>query len=240
MSRILLIAGTHGDESIGFEIIDQMKSRDGFDFIVGNPNAVENAKRFIDIDLNRVFPGSQSSPLYEERRAWEIFEKCKSYEYIFDIHEAEKSPVNFVILPQKYDSSKNYDFLNSIYIDKIVFWPSVSGRKTGPIGQFMDNCIELELGTKNSDRPKVVEEGVKIISDFISVKLGVGESWQKKEKQFYEVYGKLNKEDLPDGRQLNDFEETCLGEESFFPLLVGQYAANEIVCYKMKLLNQIF
>jgi len=53
-----------------------------------------------------------------------------------------------------------------------------------------------------------------------------------KTQNWFRVYGKVPKEGLVMMESLQDFKQTTLGGETFYPLLVGQY--EDAICYKME------
>jgi succinylglutamate desuccinylase len=230
-NKFLIIAATHGDETIGLKIIEYLKGfplKDKFDSLIGNPEALKRKRRFIDVDLNRAYPGKNKSLSYEETRAREILKIAKRYKYIIDIHQTISSSENIIIVPHKKIVDEN---IKRIRINKIILWPSTSGRKTGSLAQFLPNCLEVEIGTKGRKTKEIVSSISKLIIDFIN-------SFEKKEmssgnKKIYLVYGKLMKNEYQ-GKQLKDFKKIRIKSETFVPLLVNQYLKNGILCYKMR------
>lgn len=231
---ILIIVGTHGDELIGSEIIKLLqKSGDShnFDVLVANQAALDKKVRFLEVDLNRVYPGKEDGQL-EERLAFMNLDVARQYKFVIDIHET-KSPKNFIIIPKPHLGQLK-KFINYISIRDIVFWPSTSGRPTGPMAQFLDHCLELEFSTNNGrDRASNIKSATKIISGLI--KNYKNDKKLVTPKNYYFVYDKLliNKTGNNDV-QLKDFTKTKLAGEIFYPLLSGRYLRNEITCYKMK------
>lgn len=230
--RILLICATHGDERIGLETVAALERKgyaDKFDYLIANPEALKRGVRFFACDLNRSYPGSEKSEVYEKRRAYEILSIAKKYEYVIDVHEASSGINNFIIIPRKR-LCKSFP-INWISLETVLLWP----EPEGPLGQFLENVIELEFGVKNRKREKVIAEAVSVVERFMK---NVDEDDIKRifsQKKIYQVYGKLMTDDFSGNiSELKDFEETDVDGEKFFPLLVGQYLQDKIVCYKMR------
>jgi len=230
MKKILLIAATHGDEKIGIEVINNLIKkgyREAFDFIIANPQAFQKNVRFIDFDLNRAYPGSKFSKLYEKRLAYRNLKIAKQYLYIIDLHEASTGINDFIIVPRR-KLSRVFP-IELINLKKVLLWPD----PTGPLSQILKNAIELEFGMKNRNRKRVVDKATKIMEGFIKNLQIKNPLYNKKE--VYLVYGKLlseaNRIDLD---ALKDFKKINLQGEEFYPLLVGQYLKEGITCYKMK------
>lgn len=232
MKKLLIIASTHGDEKIGMEVINKLKKRkfsQSFDWLIANPRAYEKKQRFIDFDLNRAYPGDKNAAFYEKRRAVKLLKIAQKYAFVIDLHEASSGINDFVIVPREKIGKKFP--LNLVNLEKILLWPSPKG----PLGSVLENTIELEFGTKNRKREKVIEKATRIVERFINqiVNKGgkSGRGLRKNQKSFY-VYGKLMEDkNLP---TLEDFKLTKIGKEQFFPLLVGQYQQLGIRCYKME------
>lgn len=71
---LAIVGGIHGDEPSGVRAVKRLLDADlslqrGVRFVVANPPAVEAGERYLDKDLNRVFPGDPDSSDREERLA---------------------------------------------------------------------------------------------------------------------------------------------------------------------------
>lgn len=87
--RLLVIGGVHGDEPLGIEIVEALRQDpvSGVATLIANPRAREAGCRYVDADLNRVFPGELDGEAYESRRAYELREQLSSdYDLIIDFH----------------------------------------------------------------------------------------------------------------------------------------------------------
>jgi succinylglutamate desuccinylase len=93
-NKILVIGGLHGDEPLGIDLVNLFRDKpiSGIDGIFGNPMATATKSRYIDKDLNRVFPGILTGCV-EEIRAFQIMELSKNYDIVLDIHNTT-SPNN--------------------------------------------------------------------------------------------------------------------------------------------------
>jgi succinylglutamate desuccinylase len=228
-NKILIIAATHGNETIGLEVVQRLENaglEKYFDFLIGNPKALKAKKRFIKVDLNRSYPGKKYSRIYEQKLAYDNLKIARQYKYIIDIHEASSGVDDFIIVPRK-TTSKKFP-LNFIRLKRIILWP----EPKGPISQVLKNGIELEFGMKDKNRATTINRATNIISQLIDSVYSEKKKSYKQEK-FY-VYGKLLLSKTPSkNRKLKDFKLTSLNNESFYPLLTGQYEKDSIACYKM-------
>lgn len=238
---MLLIGATHGDEPIGIEVAEKMRSLLGEDkigLVVGNPRAYELGRRFVEADLNRIYPGDIRSDVYEEGLAADNLKRAKQYDWIIDVHETKYSSESFVVIP--WPEIPNKEFVKVTGFRKVILWPSTSGRDTGSIAQFLDNAIEIEISVKEGDREKIVSETAgKLIG---LLKWTKGEPVKDDQDQVvYKVYGKISEEEWRDRaakNKIRDFEEIQLQGERFVPLFTDQYLSKGIKCYKMKIFKK--
>jgi len=234
MKKVLLVVATHGDEKIGSEVVKRLKEKklsQYFDVLVANPQALAANQRFIDVDLNRSYPGQKDSRLYEERLACQNLELAKKYQCVIDLHEASAGQDDFIIVPRE---SLSVDFpIDLINLDRILLWPDPKG----PMSQVLTNAIELEFGSKCRNREEMVDKSVDILEDFLMKVYGEKRSAGNQQEVYY-VYGKIMTVETPKGINLVDFKlVNCQGEE-FYPLLTGQYLSDDILCYKMRQIKQ--
>ncbi len=230
--KILLIIGTHGNERIGIEIVTRLRLLGldkYFDYLLANPLALIENKRYIENDLNRSYPGNKTSRVYEVRLAAYNVRIAKKYQYVIDLHEASSGTDDFIIVP-KMNISKKFP-LSWIPLKRVLLWPD----PVGPISQILPQAIELEFGMKGRNREQVIKRATAITRTFISCVFGREKISGERKKDVYYVYGKLLKTEY-DGNvsQWRDFRATTVKGENFLPLLVGQYLDQGIVCYKMK------
>lgn len=234
--KILIIISTHGDEKIGSEIADKLKEQGHFDFLIGNPRAWAKKTRMTEADLNRVYPGNPDSKLYEERRAAEILKIAQDYKFVIDIHEADCTRDSFVIIPKPEIVDEK--IIKMVPLEKILLWPSTSGRKTGPIAQVLDNSIEIEFGVYKQSRPDVIKKGAQVIANFAQNFMTGNTNLDIKQKVFF-VYEKLLHKNCPQKHQLTDFVQTEVNQEKFYPLFAQSDLGQDTLCYKMRLVKEI-
>ncbi|PIR92712.1 hypothetical protein COU01_00365 [Candidatus Falkowbacteria bacterium CG10_big_fil_rev_8_21_14_0_10_44_15] len=240
--KVLFIAGTHGDETIGTALLKKIsKQRDIaalYDSVIGNPRACVQNKRFIEADLNRVAPGDVNSPIYEVSRASELVEMFKNFEYIIDFHETKANDRIVIIIPRFCRESLALAL--AIDISTILIWPpALPGTAAGPLTQYAPFGIEIECGTKNSFNKtliklekivkKFLENKIVRVRDNLALPLDV-----IKKKKFYLVYGKINPNEV-NGVVLQDFGPVDTGQEKFTALLFGKH--QNLKGYKMRPLD---
>lgn len=240
--KILFIAGTHGNEPIGVNLSEELSKRQTlrslYKSVIGNPLALAQNKRFIEEDLNRVAPGNQDSPIYERRRAAELVEMFKSFDYVIDFHETKANNRIVIILPQL--NRESLALALALDIDNVLIWPSTSLRlDTGPLVQYAPFGLEIECGTKNSFERTLgdlVEVADKFLTNGIAqveknLSLSLADLGRKK---FYFVYGRIDPSEV-EHVDLQDFVEVNTGKETFIPLLFGRHQG--LKGYKVRTLD---
>lgn len=152
MKKILLNILTHGDESIGKRIADEIAHRypsligKNLDIQVANEQAHMKGKRYIDDDLNRVFPGNPIGS-YEERRAFELVPIISLYELTIDVHATESGSGDMVIVTKLDKQTKNLlDYLQPKYVLYMNMPPDKALISVAKIG------IAFEMGSNGDEK----------------------------------------------------------------------------------------
>lgn len=226
-SDILFFAATHGDEGFTVPILKELGGEfpQELRWLIANEVALERGVRFVDADLNRSAPGDPNSIQYEMRRAHELLKIAKQYRFVIDLHGTTANSGIFAFVPNP--TPYNIALAASLPITNVVIWAARVSEKFGPLTQFINCSVEIECGPKSS---KVVwDELRKIIRVILAEGLNINPT---KKQNWFRVYGKVPTEGLTKVEGLQDFKESTLNGETFYPLLVGQY--EDAVCYKME------
>ena len=88
-----IVACLHGNEPCGLVVLPLLRSgefKGTVKFVIGNPQALEQKKRFIEQDLNSSFPGSEYG-VYEAMRAQEILDFLSDCDKVLDLHSTSRS-----------------------------------------------------------------------------------------------------------------------------------------------------
>lgn len=147
-SKLLFIAATHGDEGFSIPVLKKLekeypKAGWQYDWIVGNPRALKQNKRFTEKDLNRSAPGNLKGLTYEDRQAARLMSKSKKFDMVVDIHGtlAPCEIVKIIPLPSLENLA-----LTALFPDLInVIWYSTQSSTSGPLTQFTQRpSLEIE------------------------------------------------------------------------------------------------
>lgn len=216
----LILTAVHGDEGFSIPVVEKLKQKYDFGWIIANPKALEQGKRYLDADLNRSGPGNPKSNLFEERLAFRIINQAEGFKCTVDIHGTVSETGVFIILSDT--NWQNIQFASKFDIANVVLWPGTNPY--GPLTQFISPGIEIECGPKDS--PTVAKELERVLDKFLSG------SPSRNDQQLFIVTEKLT--DV-DPATLTDFQETTVKGKTFYPLFVGQYPG--VSCYAMQKLN---
>jgi succinylglutamate desuccinylase len=227
--KILFVTATHGDEPIGVEVVREIKKTKfggKLSSIIGNPKALKKKVRFVDADLNRIFPGN-SQGNYEEKRACQILKKMKNYDCVIDLHGTVSNTGIFIIMTRL--NLKNLELALRFDISKIVIWPETS-ETSGSLSTFAKKGMGIEIESGEKSDPKIKKKLKKILVAFLKsqkVTIDIDVEKEIKRREFFSVIGKINKKGK-NKVKVSDWKKT----KDFYPLFVGQYPG--ILCYKLK------
>ena len=225
---LIFVAGVHGNEPIGPDVLRKLEAK-GYpvNWMLANPEAAKLKQRFIDSDLNRVFPGNPNSRKYELKRAFELTKELAKYENVIDIHGSVSKSGIFTIVTNP--ASANLMLAGCLPIKNVVIWQSEKNNGQGPLTRYVKRGVEIECGPQNS--PKIKKRLYEILRTLTLSGINLEQS-DLSRKNIFQVYGKLAGEN---SGSLRDFKKTKIKGETFYPLLVNQYPG--IMCYKMKKIN---
>lgn len=148
MKNLLFVVGIHGDEKTPVEVIASFKPR--INYLVANKPALRKDRRFLEKDLNRVFPGAKCGFL-EEILARKILTQIKNKkpDAVIDLHSSTCYTPPFAIITQK--SPKHIVLAKNTGISKIVFMSQkiASGRS---LIDHVNLGISIEAGKEGNKR----------------------------------------------------------------------------------------
>ncbi|HII15741.1 MAG TPA: hypothetical protein HA362_05515 [Nanoarchaeota archaeon] len=222
--KIGIVGCLHGNEKIGAEIIAAVKDiklmPGSLVLIIANEEAMKEEKRFIDIDLNRCFPGDVNGN-HEEKLAAAISKELEKCDYVIDIHSTTADTESFIVATKK----EALVLAQAVPINKIVFIePVIANGKS-----LIDNVqcgISIEFG--NQEKAGAAKE---IIITCLQ-RISKARKHSDAKKAVYSVYGAIKKGNADPA--LVNFQQTALDGETFYPVLFGEKEYREILCLKAK------
>lgn len=246
---ILINILTHGDELIGLEVkkeLEKTKIKKGvLEFQIANEKAYLNKKRFIDSDLNRVFPGKKNGN-YEEKLAYNLLPKINKADIVIDIHSTT-SELKDALIITKFNKKvkKIVEIVNPKYV--LV----MNLNKTNALISNAKVGIAFEYG-KDKDKKvikKTTKDIKKILSHFEMIDCFNTKEIKNKSKIFYvnKIFPKLKGQKLNSNiknyklvkkNQIVAFDKNTQikSKEDFYPILFGEKNYEDIFGFIGKIL----
>ena len=228
---IAIVVCMHGNERVGL-FLKKRLGHTGVPVFIGNPKALKKDIRFIEKDLNRVFPGN-SKGCYEEKRAAKILNKLKKFDIVIDIHSSSNKCPLFGIITKP--SKEKILIAQKMGLKKLAIMP----EKFAKNGSLIDNIrcgISLEIGPHKAK--KNVKQLTKTIKNLIQP--------QNKEvkMKIYEIFDIIHK-NSEDKASIRNFKKVkkgypllknrqLLAIKNFTPILVEEEAYKNVLCLAAK------
>lgn len=229
MKHVFIVGGTHGNEWTGVTIVNHLQHRlrtsknYNLEFIHANPKAFEINRRFVDIDLNRVF-----APLHKKENlkaseyqiAQELVERFnkKPDGFIIDLHTTTGNMGVTLILPQDLAWHKTL----ALYVTqrlphvKVIF--TIDDSKKYVATQLTHGAI-IEVGPCSSsvNNPIIIDQSIELCN----VMLEFIENDPKIQGSFdYYIESEEIKYPLKEGK-LSAMVHPELQNKEFYPLKKG-------------------
>lgn len=140
---IIVVGGLHGDEHLGIEVVNRLRHKPipGIEAIFGNPMAAAVNARFIDQDLNRVFPGNLNGCL-EEVRAYQIMQVVNGYDLVIDFHNTTSNDNDCGFVGETY-LQKTLQLSLHLGLNQVVI------ATYDCINKFLPNCLSVEISVSS-------------------------------------------------------------------------------------------
>jgi succinylglutamate desuccinylase len=163
--RIVVSCGIHGNETAPIEMVEQLyqeiisselRVKNELLLIIGNPSAANQAERFVEENLNRLFSGKhRESSTQEAKRAESIegfvrtfFEQGDEPRLHYDLHTAIRGSEleKFAVYPYLHNrewSQSQIAFLERCGLDAIL----LSSKPAGTFSYFTSNTLDADSFT---------------------------------------------------------------------------------------------
>ncbi len=237
---VVFNVATHGNEyqpvvaveefCQGFNPSDLIKGR--VRFTMANPVALRAGKRFIQEDLNRVYPGNTLAQ-GESRIAAQMLELVSGANYVIDLHTAPDPPP-FVIL-----GARNQARLELAELAPIKYIVLFEATIPCAMVDFTKCGIGIELGGHDSNGSVIM--GIDTINRYVSgLGLVKSDNSVAEVHEYYEIYRGLTVEEIPKKiidnlRNFEPVKNSDLGihvdNEFSFPVLCGVKDYSPTYCY---------
>lgn len=238
--KILLTVLTHGDETAGIKVAKQIKQLELLrgEIIVHRVNeaAYRKRKRFLDQDMNRVFPGNVHGN-HEQKIATKILPMIKSADIVIDIHTTKSELRDALIVTKLNKRTQSY-----IKAIRPKYLLRMSATKHNALISNAKVGIAFEYG-KNGDKKTVTNtvKGIKNLLNHLGM-IQTGVTKMNHKTRYFDVYRTIAKpksarllSNIKNYRLVRKGEpyarigiKKTLSTEDFYPVLFGQNNYKEI------------
>jgi|AntDeeMinimDraft_4_1070355.scaffolds.fasta_scaffold00254_24 predicted deacylase len=241
-AEYVVVGSVHGDEPCGKQAIKRF-IESGYDlqepvkFIIANEEALEQDKRFLDVDLNRNFPGDSESNEHEERLAAKIMKEIKGKK-VLDIHTTRSYPDPFATFTEINPTT--HQLLQSSGVENAVLFPEESGT----LHEQTDGIV-IEAGYQGTEQ--AIENAYYLIVNFLASEGVIEADFNRSEPDVYQYYEtvegdwnfvaenfhKVVKGDIFGKRE----SEEVKAQEDFYPVLMSTDGYESMLGFKARKLD---
>ncbi|WP_232686269.1 succinylglutamate desuccinylase/aspartoacylase domain-containing protein [Halobacterium zhouii] len=240
---LAVVGGIHGDEPSGVRAIRHVLDTEpdlerAVKFVVANPPAGVAHRRYLDVDMNRVFPGDPDSPDRERRLAAQLADEIGG-SIVLSLHSTHSStnPIAFV-------SGKHPDaqaVAARLPVEHVVNHdPVVDGAFTS-----CKRVVSVEVGRQLTDA--ATTNATKLVRSFLRMTDALPDEPTTGSPDFHTLTGSVEKPaDAEDPQLLVDnFREVSEGttyattsdaefvaDDSFYPILMSETGYDHIFGYR--------
>ncbi len=247
--KIILNIATHGDEKIGYKVLEEMEKlntdKNIFAIQIANKKASDLNQRCVDQDLNRSFPGKKDGN-HEERLAYRLSPIIKSADVVIDIHSTT-SQLRDAVIVTKLDR-KTLDYVKSIQPKYLLI---MNATKNNALISQAKIGIGFEYGKDN--QPRTLKETVLGIKRLFK-HLGLIDSKLPKRKVVTNCFNVTSSVKKPLGYTLlkgiknyqlvssgtvyaTNGKEDLVAKKDFYPILFGEKKYKDIFGFSGKKIN---
>ena len=205
----------------------------GESIIIGNKKATLQDRRFIESDMNRIFPGKENGN-YEEKETFKLNQKLKNFNQVIDLHSTSNECPLFGIITKP--NKEKIKLAKKLGLNKLLIMPENFASGKALIDHHKLG-ISLEIGP-HGDR-KRTEEVISKITNYIC---------NKPQDQNLEIYepieiikrtkDKILIENFKEVKKGQLITESQIAEYNFIPILVGEKSYSDVLCLACKKLNK--
>ena len=239
--EVVVIGGVHGNEKSGIRAVRRLREADlnlqrGVAFVLANPAAIEAGKRYLDSDLNRVFPGDPDGDR-EERIAARLCEFVDGRTTL-SLHGTESEPTPFALIHSAQE--REFDLASQLPVPHVVDHWGVNEQTITVCGF----SVEIELASEDSEQAAAAaEHQTRAFLRRVDALPGelpdadpdyfhMDEPIPKPSGSSYEIYVE-NFERVPAGTAYASVDgEDLIADEPFWPIMMSEHGFSDIFGYR--------
>lgn len=239
--EVAVVGGVHGDEPSGVRAVERLlDERPAVErpvkLVVANEAAVERGLRFVDVDLNRSFPGDPDGPTHESRLAARLAEEVEDCTTLA-LHATRSHPEPFAVVDGLGPPAERIVPHLSV-VAAVDAADHVEGRLFASGG-----VVEVEAGLQGSDL--AAENAHAVAREFLAATGALDAPATRSPVPVYRLTGRLPKAAADEHEVFVDnFErvehgaayaaadgERVVADEAFYPVLVSATGYADVFGY---------
>lgn len=239
--EVAVVGGVHGDETGGVHAVRRLREADldlqrGVAFVLANPAAIDADQRYLDSDLNRVFPGDPDGDR-EERLAARLCELIEDYTTL-SLHGTYSQPWPFALIHRS--RPREFELAAQLPVPQVVDHWGVNEETITRCGL----TVEIEVGAQgSSEAAAAAERQARAFLKRVDALPGerpdanpdyfhMAEPVPKPSGASYELYVE-NFERVPEGTVYASVNgQDLVAAEPFYPILMSESGYPDIFGYK--------
>jgi succinylglutamate desuccinylase len=240
---LAVVGGIHGDEPCGIRAIrhvldSQPDLERAVKLIVANPPASVTQRRYLDADMNRIFPGDPDSEDRERRlaaRLRDVVEDC----HVLSIHSTHSSSVPLAFVSGDHPEAQR--LASRLPVRYVVNQkPAIEGAFTA-----CGSVVSVEAGRQTTE--EATENAAKLVRAFLRETDALPGDPETTDSRYYSLTDAVEKPsdderyDLlvenfhhvdPGTTYARSDDDELVAEESFYPILMSETGYDERFGYK--------
>lgn len=258
---IAVVGGIHGDEPCGVNAVKRLleESPDlqrSVVFVIANEKAIDAETRYVEEDLNRVFPGDENGQTHESQLAAELHDVIGDC-LTLSMHSTQSYDGPFALVDGITDEVRRP--LRELTLDAVV---DVGPHSKGRVFEVIPRTIEVECGYQGSEQ--ATENAIQLVWEFLAATgslppesdfspdeepaasnieetplFRLDRQIPKDEAESYNVYAS-NFEQVVEGQPFAAAgQKQIIAMESFYPVLLSAYGYESVFGYTAQQLGNV-
>lgn len=146
--RLLVVGGIHGNEPLGIELVESLERHPigGVETVLANPEACRLRRRYVEADMNRVFPGNADEDAYEVRRVRELWGQLSAgYDLIVDFHNTHTPNNDCSFVGDRDNRRLATEAARFLGLSRTVI------ARYDCINRYLPNCVSVEISLESPE-----------------------------------------------------------------------------------------
>jgi predicted deacylase len=241
--EIAVVGGIHGDEPCGEHAVAQLIAdppalQRPVRCLIANERALDAGTRYVDMDLNRAFPGDSDGATHEERLAAEIAAAVRGCT-VLALHSTQSYDGLFSLVSAAGPTARR--ICPRLAVDAVVETAAYEGR----IFSVVPDAIEVECGRQGSSAAKANADGV--VREFLAAvgalpdprdpdatipQFEMGDAIPKPAGERYAVHAQNFERVAVEAPLATVDGELIRADTSFYPVLLSAHGYDDIFGYR--------